>query len=172
MKIIIIVAQDKNRVIGNKGKIPWRLPTDQENFKEETVGHAVLMGRTTYLSLPKSVRPLPDRDNIVLSKTMKNVDPKPNVFTRTSLVKGIKAAEQAGHKKCFIIGGGIVYAEAMLEKDFPVDEIIATEVFGEFEGDAFFPLIDRTIWNNREVILFTMGSEKDSHDFEIARYTK
>ena len=176
MKKIIVVAYGQNWVIGKDGKLAgWKLPTDQGYFKEITTegsGHALLMGKKTYMSLPRTVRPLPGRDNIVLSRTVKNVDPQPRVFTRKSLKEGVEAAEASGHTKCFIIGGGELYTEAMLEKEVTIDEIIATEIAANFEGDTFFPVIDRTIWKNREILLFTNKSEKDSHDFHIVKYTK
>ncbi|MEI6022390.1 MAG: dihydrofolate reductase [bacterium] len=176
MKKIIVVAYGQNWVIGKDGKLAgWKLPTDLENFKELTTegsGHALIMGKKTYMSLPRFVRPLPGRDNIVLSRTVKNVDPHERVFTRKSLKEGVEAAEASGHTKCFIIGGGEIYSEAILEKEVTIDEIIATEISAEFEGDTFFPVIDRSVWRNREILLFTHKSEKDSHDFEIVRYTK
>ena len=66
--ITILVAYDQNRVIGNKGGIPWDIPRDLQLFKKRTVNNVVIMGRNTWESLP--VRPLPGRINIVVSKSM------------------------------------------------------------------------------------------------------
>jgi dihydrofolate reductase len=170
MKVIIIVAYGTNRCIGKDGKLPWKLPTDMHFFKQQTIGSAVLMGRKTYESIPKKSRPLPDRENIVLSRT--NSVQEDGVSTFPSLREAIIFAEGNGHEKCFIIGGGEIYKQVMEEKDFPVDDIIATEVKYDFDGDTFFPEIDRTIWKNRKVLIFSSENDGDSHDLEIVHYTK
>ncbi|MGK2882772.1 MAG: dihydrofolate reductase [Mycobacterium sp.] len=64
----LIWAQSNSGVIGRGNRIPWQLPEDQARFKELTVGHTVVMGRLTWESLPKSVRPLPGRRNVVLTR--------------------------------------------------------------------------------------------------------
>ena len=64
--IQIIVAYDKNRVIGNKGNLPWSIPSDLRHFKEITLGGVLIMGRKTYESIGK---PLENRFTIVISKT-------------------------------------------------------------------------------------------------------
>ena len=66
--IACVVAHSRNRVIGRDGDLPWHLPADLRRFRELTSGHAVVMGRRTYESLPDRFRPLPDRRNLVLSR--------------------------------------------------------------------------------------------------------
>ena len=130
--ISLIVAYDKNRVIGNKGQIPWHFPDDMRHFKETTMGHAVIMGRKTWESLPPSFKPLPGRTNIILSRSAQYND----VYVASSFEDAISHYDG----DMFIIGGAEVYRQA-LELDI-VDTIIATEVKGEHEGDVFFPELD------------------------------
>ena len=68
MKIHLIWAQDGNGGIGKNGKLPWHVSEDLKNFKKITLNSTVIMGRKTWESLP--VKPLPNRENIVLSKTL------------------------------------------------------------------------------------------------------
>ena len=68
MTLGLIWAQSVSGVIGRDGGIPWRLPEDQARFKELTLGHRVVMGRLTWESLPASVRPLPGRANVVVTR--------------------------------------------------------------------------------------------------------
>ena len=68
MGLGLIWAQSTSGVIGRDGGIPWRLPEDLARFKDLTMGHTVVMGRRTWESLPASVRPLPGRENVVLTR--------------------------------------------------------------------------------------------------------
>ena len=126
----LIVAYDKNRVIGNKGRIPWRIKGEQLRFKNLTTGNVVVMGRRSYEEIG---RPLPNRLTIVVSST-KCFDEE-NVITVKSIEEAIEKAEG---KDVFISGGARIYEEAL-----PLcDKLFITEVDGEFEGDAFFPKFD------------------------------
>lgn len=126
----LIVAYDKNRVIGNKGRIPWRIKGEQLRFKNLTTGNVVVMGRRSYEEIG---RPLPNRLTIVVSST-KCFDEE-NVITVKSIEEAIEKAEG---KDVFISGGARIYEEAL-----PLcDKLFITEVDGEFEGDTFFPEFD------------------------------
>lgn len=126
----LIVAYDKNRVIGNKGRIPWRIKGEQLRFKNLTTGNVVVMGRRSYEEIG---RPLPNRLTIVVSLT-KCFDEE-NVITVKSIEEAIEKAEG---KDVFISGGARIYEEAL-----PLcDKLFITEVDGEFEGDTFFPEFD------------------------------
>ena len=126
----LIVAYDKNRVIGNKGRIPWRIKGEQLRFKNLTTGNVVVMGRRSYEEIG---RPLPNRLTIVVSST-KCFDEE-NVITVKSIEEAIEKAEG---KDVFISGGARIYEEAL-----PLcDKLFITEVDGEFEGDTFFPKFD------------------------------
>ncbi len=132
MEIIIIAALDENRVIGNKGQIPWHLPEDFKHFKETTMGHAVIMGRKTFVSLGN--KPLPKRLNIVLT-----TDPQwkttPDSIVCRSIEEAIAYAAKAGKEKAFIIGGANVYEQSLAV----ADQMILSHIPGKHEGDAFFP---------------------------------
>ncbi len=106
MAVIGIVAIARNGAIGKGGGLPWHYPADLRFFKEQTSGHACLMGRRTWLSLK---RPLPNRLNVVLSRT---AEPEP----RESVVwlrDAVSAHSLAGYLRCdlYVIGGAGVFAE-------------------------------------------------------------
>ena len=137
MTISLIVAISKNRVIGIDNQIPWYLPADLKYFKRTTLGHHILMGRKSYLSIGK---PLPRRTNLVLTRNA--------FFTAAgiqvihSIEGGIELAKAAGEDELFIIGGGEIYRQSMEL----VDRMYITEVDIETEGDTFFPEIDESQW--------------------------
>ncbi len=126
MRLTIVVAHDPNLVIGKEGGLPWRYPEDLKHFKETTMGGTMIMGRGVFEELNEI--PLPGRTNIVLSrtKTYQNVD------TFTSLDEALKSINE---DEAFIIGGGVLYREA-LER---ADKMIVTLVKKEYEGDTYFP---------------------------------
>lgn len=144
--ITILVAYDQNLLIGNQEKIPWDIAEDLERFRSLTMGHPVILGRKTWDSLPK--RPLPGRHNIVI--TAKSVEIPLGFFLRhdTSLFvardirEAFKLAEENhSGKEVFVIGGGQIYHQ-VLKLDL-VDRILASVVIGEYEGDAYFPNLER-----------------------------
>jgi dihydrofolate reductase len=121
-----IVAMAENRVIGNAGTIPWHLPEDFKFFKATTMGHAILMGRKTYESIGK---PLPGRENIVLSRTMPET---PGVTVIHSLDE---LKEPTDGRNLFVIGGEEIY-RLLLPR---VQELYVTKVPRTIEGDTCFP---------------------------------
>jgi dihydrofolate reductase len=134
--ISIVVAYSRNHVIGRDGRLPWHLPGDMRRFRELTTGHAVVMGRRTFESLPDRFRPLPNRRNLVLT-SRRDYD-LPGIETFQSL----EAALAAAGGDCFVIGGEQVFREAL-----PVaDRLYLTRVEAECEGDAFFPVLDEEAW--------------------------
>ncbi|OBI78370.1 dihydrofolate reductase [Mycobacterium sp. E740] len=105
MSVGLIWAQSSSGIIGRDGGIPWRLPEDQARFKELTMGHAVVMGRLTWESLPAKVRPLPGRRNIVLTR-------RPDFTAEGAEV--LEALDGAlTDDPTWVIGGAQVYAAAM-----------------------------------------------------------
>ena len=100
MKIIIIAAHDPNLVIGNNGTLPWHFSEDLKHFKQTTSGFPILMGRGVFEELGS--KPLPNRQNIVLSTTQ-NYD---NVACYSSLEQALEAIKLEQPSKLFIIGGG------------------------------------------------------------------
>jgi dihydrofolate reductase len=125
MKLIIIAAIARNRVIGKNGKLPWHIPEDLARFKQLTTGHTVVMGRRTYDSLEN---PLPNRTNIVITSRVIN-----GVKSYPSLDFALQALKN--EKEVFVIGGGRVFADALKL----ADELRLTLVDREVDGDTFFP---------------------------------
>ena len=126
--ISIIVAVAKGGAIGKEGKMPWKIPGEQRQFKDLTTGHVVSMGRTSYEEIG---HPLPERTNIVVSKT--KVFSGENLYTVKSLQEAI---ERAGQEEIFIAGGAELFQEAL-----PLaDKIYMTYVDMEVpDADRFFP---------------------------------
>lgn len=135
MKICIIVAIDANNGIGKDNNLLCRLQDDMKFFVEVTTGHPVVMGRKTYESIPKKFRPLADRKNIILSRTVDSYNDGSIVVK--SLDDAIDVAADAG--VLFIAGGSEIYKQA-LDAGI-VDEMYVTEIDREFEADSFFPKI-------------------------------
>ena len=130
MTVTIIAAMAENRVIGKDGAMPWHLPDDLARFKSITMGHPVIMGRKTFESLG---RPLPGRQNIVLSRR-EGYAPEGVTVART-LDEALELAGVA--REVFICGGGEVYREAL-----PLaGRILLTVIHCVYEGDAVFPEI-------------------------------
>jgi len=129
--ISIIVAVGKNREIGSKNGLLWRIPDELKRFRQITEGHPIIMGRKTYESIG---RPLPKRTNIVITR---NPDFQPEgVIVVKSLEEGIEKAKGVDSKEIFVIGGGQIYAQAL-----PLaDKLYLTLVNSAFpDADTYFP---------------------------------
>ena len=132
----LIVAYAKNRVIGNKGQIPWRIKGEQRRFRELTTGNVVIMGRRSYDEIG---HPLPNRNTIVVSKTA-NYEAE-NCVTVGSLAEAIDLAKTKWpDMNIYLSGGAGIYREGL---DL-ADKLFITEVELEPEGDTFFPEFDET----------------------------
>lgn len=132
----LIAAVADNYVIGANGKMPWHISEDFKLFKKNTVGSAIIMGSTTYQSIGK---PLPDRLNIVLSRSMEQL---PGIIIARNLDEAIHIAEQE-RDSAFVIGGSKVYSDVVDRINFAY----ISHVKGHFEGDTFFPKVDFSTWN-------------------------
>jgi dihydrofolate reductase len=140
MKISLIVAMGSNRVIGNNNLMPWHLSADLKKFKKITMGSPILMGRKTYESIG---RPLPGRTNLIISRNPEYRQDGCLVFNdvETAIKKGCESSGEI-----FVIGGADLY-EALL----PIaDALYLTIINREFQGDTFFPDIDRNDWSEVE----------------------
>lgn len=128
----IIVAIDEKFVIGKDNNLPWYEPEDLKYFKKVTLGHSVLMGYNTYLSIVNRLgKPLPKRTNYVL--TYEDELPLGGV-----IVKDLdKLIEDHQNEELFVIGGKMVY-EMMLPR---VDKLYLTRVEGVHDGNVYFPHI-------------------------------
>ena len=134
-ELTIIAAVSINNVIGNDNKLIWRLSNDLKRFKNLTTNHSVIMGRKTFESLPN---PLPDRDNIVITRDTNYS--KPNIQVCSSIEDAINLTKI--DTQPFIIGGGQIYTQTINI----VDKIELTRVHEEFDGDAYFPEIPLDIF--------------------------
>ena len=135
----LVAAVATNGVIGAKGGMPWRLPTDLKHFKALTLGHPVIMGRRTWESIGG---PLPGRENIVVTRT------RGYEARGASIAASLEAALAlcAGEPVAFVIGGGELYRAAL-----PLAHGLAlTEIHRDYEGDARFPEFDRGAWRETQ----------------------
>jgi dihydrofolate reductase len=150
-KIKAIAAMSENRVIGNRGDIPWHLPEDFKWFKKTTMGDILVMGRKTYESIG---RPLPGRDTYVLSRTPREIAGV-HSFTDLEALDHLKT-----NQTIWIAGGGEIYKQ-MLGK---CSELYLTRVHRSVAGDAFFPKFESD---------FQLDSiMKKNDDFSIERWLK
>ena len=134
-ELTIIAAVSINNVIGNNNKLIWKLSNDLKRFKNLTTNHSVIMGRKTFESLPN---PLPDRDNIVITRDTNYS--KPNIQVCSSIEDAINLTKT--DTQPFIIGGGEIYTQTINI----VDRIELTRVHEKFDGDAYFPEIPLDIF--------------------------
>lgn len=143
IRIALIWAMSRNRVIGRNNALPWHLSEDLKYFKRVTMGKPVIMGRKTWESIG---RPLPGRTNIVITRNADSTVPE-GVKVVTSLDEAIRMAENValieGCDEAVVIGGAEIYAQALPR----ADRLYLTQVHAEVEGDAFFPEFDIEQWN-------------------------
>ena len=158
MEIILIAAVDKNLAIGKDGQIPWRISEDLRFFKEKTEGTAIIMGRATFDSIG---RPLPNRKNIIMTRTPKN---REGVIEVNSVDEALAEAREFSDK-INIIGGEYIYKEFLNA----ATRLLITEVNLEVNApDAFFPKWDSSQWKE----LSRRESSEDNIDFSFVEYVK
>ncbi|WP_148615099.1 dihydrofolate reductase [Nocardioides rubriscoriae] len=138
-RVLLVAAVARNRVIGHGPDIPWKIPGEQAEFKKLTLGHALVMGRTTYESIG---RPLPGRRTIVLTRDRDWSPGHHEVLVARSMLDALAKAATLPDGEVIVAGGAQVYAEAM----GLASELVISEVPLEPEGDAFFPVIDPALW--------------------------
>ena len=158
--VALIAAIAANRVIGAGNRIPWRLAADLRRFRALTVGHAVIMGRKTWESLPRA---LPDRQNIVVTRqsgyAAKSAEIAGSFDEAISLVRLPEPV--------FCIGGGELYRAALPR----ADTLHLTEIARDFEGDAEFPPLQDGVW--RETAREPHASEgPDGFDYAYVTYER
>ena len=140
MRVNLILARAANGVIGKEGDLPWHLPEDMAHFKRETANSPVLMGRKTWDSLPPRFRPLPGRQNLVVTR---RPDWSDTGAQRTSSVReALSICEHSTASEVWVIGGAQIYAEAL-----PLAQrALITEIDQDFEGDAHAPAFPADAW--------------------------
>ena len=153
MKLIIIAALNRKRVIGKDGRVPWHIPEDLKRLKRLTTGHTLLMGRRTYESLQT---PLPNRRHVVLTSRE-----LPGVETYRTIPEALEALRD--QEKVFIFGGGEIFS-AMLEM---ADEWYLTHVDNDVDGDALFPPYEHLVGKK-----YVVSGEEVRDGYKFVDYRK
>ena len=153
--IVLIVAFDEARIIGNQGQLPWHIPADLKHFRQVTTGHTVVMGRTTFSSIGK---PLPQRENYVVTSHPESLPKMANLHGITSLESLLKKWKKS-EQTLFVIGGLSVYEQALPW----ADSILVSHIPGIHQGDKKFPFFEND---------FTIVHEITYADFRLIEYKR
>jgi len=141
MELAIIVAVAENGVIGADGEMPWHYPADLQQFKRETTGHPVILGRRTFETIAGRLGgPLPDRTNIVLTRS--DPDVPEGVVVADGIEAALSAARETGTETAYVVGGQTVY-EQFLPR---ADRLLLTRIPEAPEGDTYWPGHDEDRW--------------------------
>ncbi|MEK7498860.1 MAG: dihydrofolate reductase, partial [Patescibacteria group bacterium] len=139
MIISLIAAMGRNRVIGSKDALPWKLPADMRRFRELTRGKMIIMGKNTFDSIGK---PLPERTNIVITKQDIEI---PGCFVTHSIdgsilhgYAGTGREDEKPWDEVMVIGGASIYAQFLTL----ASRLYITYIGEDFEGDAWFPIFE------------------------------
>ena len=167
MKTALIVAMDLEKGIGRDNDLMWHLPNDMKFFKDTTKGEIVVMGRKNYDSIPEKYRPLPGRENVVLTRTEGFKADDCQVFN--SLDACMNFYKNETERTIFIIGGGQIYKRA-LESGI-IDEMYITHINHKYGADTFFPDFDLKEWTV-ETIVNQEIDDKHKASFGVIKYSK
>ena len=172
----LIVAYSPSRCIGKDNKMPWHIPQDLNGFKNITMNNVCIMGRNTFNSIVDAIgKPLPSRENIVITSNPNNLEwrdlqlngldddmfddllgleePPRKPVVASSIENALAVARKMWPtKEVFVIGGTKIYTE-FLKRDL-VDNILASEIFHDYQGDAHFPSINDKKWNRTPIRRF------------------
>ncbi|NGP43972.1 dihydrofolate reductase [Bacillaceae bacterium SIJ1] len=159
--ISMIWAMDEDQRIGQENDLPWHLPNDLKYFKAKTLEKPIVMGRKTYESF--GAKPLPKRENWILTTQKGAIEPKPNVHVVHHLESVVQKAKE-DDQEWMIIGGSQIY-----RLFWPyADRLYVTRIHHTFTGDTFFPEVD---WSIFQLVNTEQGivDEKNNyaHTFEI-----
>lgn len=157
--ISIIVATDRNNLIGKDNDLPWRIPADLAYFKKVTLGSTIVMGRKTYESIGK---PLPNRRNIILSRQDFHADGCETLHS----IEEVKSLNM-DDEELFVIGGAHIFKETLPIADF----LYLTYIDEEFEGDTYFPEVNEQDW---ELVSSEKGmkDEKNPYDYYFKKFKR
>lgn len=139
MIVSLIAAVTKNHVIGRNNDLPWKLPDDMKYFMETTTGHAVIMGRKNFFSLPPKFRPLKDRQNIVITRNPDSLNGY-DVDVVSSIDEAFKKAPK--NEEIFVIGGSQIFEQTLSR----ADRLYITEIDATIDGDVHFPAFNKNDW--------------------------
>lgn len=153
---VLVWAEDEQGAIGKNGQLPWHLPNDLKFFKETTLGKTIVMGRKTFESMGS--RPLPKRQNFVLTRQSDYVAPGATVITDIA---------QLPEGDIFVIGGSQIYKQFL-----PIaDVLIRTKIHSTFDGTTYFPAVN---WDEWELVEETPGlvDEKNQYEHHFQRFER
>lgn len=167
VKIKLIVAMDLDHGIGKNNDLMWHLPSDMRFFKETTLNQIVVMGRKNFESIPEKFRPLPNRENVILTRQQDFEAEHCLIFH--SVREMVLYYQNEKSRTVFIIGGGQIYKEA-LELDI-IDEMLITHVNHRFDADTFFPAIEPQKWEIENLFEHAID-DKNLYSFIVKRYTR
>lgn len=160
--ISLLVAMDRNNVIGFENDMPWHLPNDLKYFKEKTTGHTIIMGRKTYDSIG---RPLPNRKNVILTRQTTEF---PNDVEVIHNIEEIYEWQKSHpNEELFVIGGGDIFKQVL---PF-ADRLYITKIDEAFEGDTFFPEFSLSDWKLTTSIKGEKNS-KNNYDYYFQQYDR
>lgn len=160
--ISLLFAMDKNRVIGYKNDLPWKLPKDLKFFKDMTTSNTVIMGRKTFESMNG---PLPNRKNVVI--TSDEHYEKEGFEVIRSLDTVIQWSQQQPDTEFFVIGGGNIFQQILPH----ADRMYMTYIDEAFPGDTYFPAFGENEW---EVTKREKGpiDQKNPYDYYFVQYDR
>lgn len=159
--ISLLVAMDRNNVIGFENDMPWHLPNDLKFFKETTTGNTIVMGRKTFESIG---RVLPNRKHIVLTKSNNNF---PDEVEVVQDIESIIQLSESNDEELFVIGGGNIFKQLLPY----ADKLYVTLINETFEGDVFFPNISMEEW---EEVSKEKGiqDERNPYEYYFIQYVR
>jgi dihydrofolate reductase len=167
MIVKLIVAMDQERGIGKNNDLMWHLPADMKFFKETTSGQIVVMGRKNWDSIPERFRPLPGRENVVLTRNAEFAAEGAVVFNSLETCLEFYKNDE---RDFFVIGGGEIYRMA-LDLLHCVGEMYITHVDAVYGADTFFPEVNDGNWNVTE-LFHHEKDEKNEASFTVKHYIK
>lgn len=157
MSLSIIAAVDKNKLLGNKGEIPWELPADLKYFKETTMGAPVIMGRKTFESIGFA---LPGRKNIIMTRNKNyNAEGCQIVHSKSKILNIFLE----NNKESFIIGGAEIYKIFLPYSD----KLYLTVIDHKFLGDTYFPEVNWKNWNKISEKMPEANNSPYSYSYKI-----
>lgn len=163
--IAMVVATDKNRVIGRENKIPWRLKDDLVLLRNLTQNHAVILGRKTYDSMlwyyEKSGKPMPGKMYVIVTRDAAYMPVRENAVVAHSIEEALQVA-RTFDEQIFVNGGASIY-EALLPY---AERIYLTEVQAQAAGDVYFPSLDAQAWQEVSREHHVKG-DRNEYDFDV-----
>lgn len=160
--ISLLVAMDRNHVIGYENDMPWHLPKDLRHFKEKTIGNTMIMGRKTFDSIG---RVLPNRKNVILTHQKGYHVDGTDVINNLDIV--YEWNENNPNEELFIVGGGNLFKQVLPH----ADRMYITEIDEEFPGDTYFPIFSELDWKLTKKEK-GIKDEKNPYDYYFLQYDR